>query len=973
VSNGRFELVKRIYLAALERDLDRREAYVQEACGGDGTLRAEVDSLLSYRPQAVDLFGSDAGRTPVESVNGEVDLSGRTIQHYAIEEKIGEGGMGVVYRAEDLRLGRRVALKFLSVARALNPEALDRFRWEARVTSALNHPNICTVHDISECDGRAFLVLEHLSGETLASRLKRGPLPIPEVLEIGAQIADALGAAHRQGVVHRDLKPGNVMLTQTGAKLLDFGIAKLKDFTSGTADPTPAPPVTQAGEILGTVPYMAPEQLEGGSVDARTDVWALGLILYEMCSGKRVFEETTRASLIAAIMDRDPVPLSVVEPSIPLLLEYLVERCLSKSPAGRWESAVDVATQLRWMRSGRDVRPNSTQPSRGFRLWQWGLVAMLSVGLTMVALLLARFQRPGIEAHAPQRLNLVLPGEAPLAPLGFMPQSNDRTALSLSPDGSRLAYVAAVNKATTIYIRHMEDGKTSALAGTEGGFGPFFSPDGQSLGFFAAGRLKKISFADATGTDLADAPNPFGAVWAPNGVIYFNRNEGEGISQVADGGGSVSNVGPRQHFMPELVPRMPMLLATDSRRGTEIIDLGPGAEQSPRVVVHGYGTRYSATGHLVFASDMDGKLTAIGFDPEHRAVFGKAVTFYDDLRTAPYGVAQFALGGDGTLIYAPGRSQMLASFVWVSRTGKRRSLGLPENTYGIFDLSRDGTRLAYNLGGDIWIRDLERGTDRRFTSRSPRGETLLSVYPHWTPDGRHIVYMQRQASGGRLVCAPLDGRSPPAALWTSRESGPEWLYPMSFSPDGTVMSAIGPATDRSFDIYLLRSADFCRSDQNIEPELFLGEPFNEGFGQISPDGRWMLYASDHTGRYDIYVTPYPKRGPVYQVTRRGGREPRWNPAGHEILYLDGSSMYSVEVLRGEEFRTGEAKLLFEGPFPDALGLGFDITRDGQWFLMLENAATFQPTTILTVVTGFSDELRRRIPRGSGAKGAIPAK
>jgi len=948
--------IKEIFSAAREQPEPERAAWLHEACGREDALRAEVERLLAQDDESLP--------GPAAALLAEAAPAlavGEMLSHYRVEAKIGQGGMGAVYRAYDTRLHRQVALKVLPPGHLADPEGKHRLMREARAASALNHPNIIGIYEVASDKGVDFIAMEFVGGRSLNEVIPAKGLPLGKALDYASQIAGGLARAHAAAVVHRDLKPGNIMVTRDGLiKLLDFGLARRVRLRCSETSTQ-----TMECDVAGTPGYMSPEQVRGEAVDHRSDIFSFGCVLYEMLLGHQAFRGASTVESMNSILHEEPPDLATLDSTFSPGLERIVRHCLEKNPETRFQSAGDLAFDLEALSlvSARTVA--TVHPIR-----KWTAAAMVSSLLAAVAvvagvtvMLMSRSKptfRPSL------RLTVTLPGDAPLAPVGLVSPAHDRPAFALSPDGTRLAYVAQVAGKTQLCVRDMTNGRVTPLAATEGGNTPFFSPDGASLAFFANGKLKKTSSNGGGVVVLADAPNPWGGVWGTDNAIYFNRYEGEGIFRVAADGGPVQVVATGQHFMPELLGGGQRLLAT-SGAGTVYLD----ERQTSRVVMAGFGARYVPPDHLVYA--VRGKLLAVPFDRSRIEVTGPAVSLFEDLRTANYGVAQFTLAQDGTLIYASGRPQEMTSFVWVDRKGKAQPLGLPERLYSAFALSRDGRRLALTErnevpGGDtdIWIYDLPKGPMSRLTPRAPSGRPAANEYPRWTPDGKHVVYVRLQGSQGQLVWAAADGSAESVVLWSSKPTGPAWLYPMSFSADGSVLAVFGPSPNSSYDIWLMRLAGIARNVPT-EPELFLGDSFAECFGQVSPDGHWMLYASDRSGRYEIYVTTYPKPGAIHQISANGGREPLWNPSAAEILYVEGMRMYAVDVTLGPVFRAGEPRLLFEGPYPDVPGLGYDIAPDGRRFLMLANEDILKPSATLTVVTNFFDELRRRVPSGSARK------
>ena len=557
------------------------------------------------------------------------------------------------------------------------------------------------------------------------------------------------------------------------------------------------------------------------------------------------------------------------------------------------------------------------------------------------------------------RFTITLPPDRPLAPAGFFAQAQDRPALALSPDGSLLAYVALIGNQTQICVRDMERGTITVLDHTVGGHTPFFSPDGAWVGFFADAKLKKTPSTGGAVTVLAEAPSPFGATWGPDDAIYFNRYEGEGVFRVAGDGGPVRPVVPGEALMPERLPAGRLLVVTD---GT-LRAVDPADPSASRGIHAGGRALHAGSGHLVFQSGY--ALMAAPFDLTAMRTTGKPELLVENLRTANYSVAQFTLSENGMLVYVVGRPQHMASFVWVDREGRTEPLpGLAQDLYSAFALSPDGNRLAlsfYPPRGELVIYDRQSHTTSRLTPRAASGVQARQRFPRWTPDGRFVLYLSTQPDmPPRLMAMRADGSGEPRELWRGTDgTGPAWLYPMGFSTDRSTLAVFGPGRHSSYDLYTMRagvSAPYLPESLR----LFHGTELGETLGQISPDGRWMLFASDRSGFYEIYATSFPQPGRVLQVSKNGGREPMWNPAAPEIVYLTGSEMYAIDVSRGLE-NAGEPRLLFRGAYPDSTGLGFDMSPDGR-FLMLENKRILEPTHTLEVITNVAAELRRLASR-----------
>jgi serine/threonine-protein kinase len=619
---------------------------------------------------------------------------------YEILAPIGAGGMGEVYKAKDTRLDRTVAIKVLPSHLADNPDLKQRFEREARAVSSLNHPHICTLYEFDTQDGTDFLVMEYIEGESLADRLKKGALPLDQALRHAIEIADALDKAHRQGVVHRDLKPGNIMLTKSGAKLLDFGLAKLKSSEPGqegsvlSALPTEEKPLTEKGSILGTFQYMAPEQLEGKESDARTDIFAFGAVLYEMVTRKKAFEGKSQASLISAIMTANPPPISKLQSMSPRVLDHVIQRCLAKDPDRRWQTAADLMLELEWIGEGASPagvsEPLTARPSRS-RL-AWGIVAGLMVGAIVTGITVWNVTRPGERAPLPlpmTRFAVDLPATDQL----------DTVGIALSEDGRDLVYIGTRNGVTQLYRRSLDQLEAVPIGGTEDAEYPFFSPDGKWVGFFADGKLKKVSLAGGPAVTLCDAGYRFGASWGRDDVIVFAHRESPGLMQVPASGGAPEYITTPEneqssHRWLDILPGGNAVLFTVftgnlANARIEVQSLETGER---RLLLNGAHPRYAPTGHIVFAR-VD-SLWAVPFDADQLKVTGLPNPILDGVQVNSGGLANFALAGNGSLVYVPGKTQANNRLVWVDREGNVTPLTEKRGRYRYPRLSPDGQRLA---------------------------------------------------------------------------------------------------------------------------------------------------------------------------------------------------------------------------------------------------------------------------------------
>jgi Tol biopolymer transport system component len=916
-------------------------------------------------------------------------LPGTRLGPYEILSAIGAGGMGEVYKARDTRLDRIVAIKVLPTHLADRPELRDRFEREAKTIASLNHPHICVLHDIGHQDGTDYLVMEYIEGETLAQRLVKGALPIQQVLQYAIEIADALDKAHRKDVTHRDLKPGNIMLTKSGTKLLDFGLAKLKQ-GAAPADvplselPTAKDPLTAQGTILGTLQYMAPEQLEGKEVDARTDIFAFGAVVYEMATGKRAFEGKSQASLIAAILEREPPPMSSLQPMTPPALDRVVKRCLAKEPDERCQNAKDLTDELKWIAEGGSqltFAPTASakgMPSLGRR------AIILSVGTLLLGAAIAGLavwnlkSSPALTPQPVTRMIISLPPGQQLGGVDFAP------AVALSPDGRYLAYVARQGLvddvdlpgdipayvgrqggSQQIYLRAMDSLEAKPIHGTEGAFNPFFSPDGQWVGFFADGRLKKVSVSGGAAVILGDSGNPRGAAWGSQGMIALGRVLNSPLLQVPDAGGTPQALtrfesGENTHRWPEFLPGGKAVLFVAGNRIGYILNNAQiavqvvGTGERRNLIPGGAQAHYATSGHLVYAQG--GNLMAVAFDLQRLTATGATVPVVEGvLQSQNNGYAQYSISAGGSLVYVPGGflSNQAKRLVWVSRKGAEQPLAAPAHSYFQPRLSPDGRRLAVATTGQetlAWLYDLSRETLTRFSI-----EGSVNQAPVWTPDGKRIAFDSSKEGPLNIYWGLADGSGELERL-TSSEYLPA---PMSWSPDGQLLAFVefNPATQH--DIWVLRMAD-----RKAQP--FLRTRFDETEPRFSPDGHWLAYISDESGRYEVYVQPYPGPGGKWQISKEGGTQPVWNRNGRELFYRSGDKMMAVDIATQPGFSASTPRMLFEGVFDREWGpvTDYDVSPDGQRFLMVKPAEREQarPTQINVVLNWF-EELKRRVPPG----------
>ncbi len=869
--------------------------------------------------------------------------NGTTLGPYEILAPIGAGGMGEVYQARDTRLERIVAIKVLAEHFSSNSEHKQRFEREAKAISSLQHPHICTLYDVGHQDGTDYLVMEYLEGETLAQRLFRGPLPTPQLLKIGMEMADALERAHRQGVVHRDLKPGNVVLTKSGAKLVDFGLAKparMATTSSLSAVTAPSPvsptgPITEKGIVVGTFQYMSPEQIEGKEADGRSDIFALGAVLYEMATGKRAFEGKSQLSVASAILEKEPEPITTAQPLAPAALEHVIKVCLAKDPEERWQSSADVMRELKWIEeSGSRAAPAT--PARSLRLSRW---ARVGVAVTGWVLALAAMVSTGFYARrAGTASQLVKADINPPAGQEFGGVVNGSVALS--PRGDRLAFLGFSGKSRALWVRDLATGQSQVLAGTEEAAFPFWSFDGRFLAFFADGRLKKIAASGGAVEVLCDAPNGRGGTWGAEGVILFTPNIADALYQVPEGGGT-----PRAVTQPEkgVSHRFPRFLPDGKHfvfilRGTAqetVGDLYAGSldGSAPKLVLSPGSVAQYAGGFLLFIKN--GNLVAQGFSLRDLAVSGSPVAIAEKVEYfSQRDIGNFSASERGALVYRPEPFTQV-QYQWVDRAGRMLgSVGAP----GFLSdprLSPDGKKLATFLGeaggtGDLWVVDVERNAASRLTFL--RTQSASAVF---SPDGREIIWAEGKGWSGTLMRQPAAGGGAAQKLMEA-DTG---LAVYEWTRDGRSVILGRQDVTNDWDILHLSLTG------EPKPRPIVNGPFLELDARLSPNGRWLAYASGESGRLEVYVTAFPGPGGRWQVSSSGGVSPRWSPDGKELYYVGENKMRTVEIPNADQFSLGPARELFD---MDPNLPQFDVAPDGKRFLVQKRAgeATAPPLNLV---------------------------
>ena len=871
-------------------------------------------------------------------------LSGTKLGPYEIVSPLGAGGMGEVYRALDSRLDRTVAIKVLPSHHSKDSALRQRFEREARTISKFAHPNICILHDIGNHDGLDYLVMEYIEGETLEQRLLKGVIPPAQALTYGYQIADALDKAHRHGIIHRDLKPANIMLTKSGAKLLDFGLAKLQEeatlmaaaLTEMTVE---SKRLTTEGMLVGTFQYMAPEQLEGNQPDARSDIFAFGAVLYEMLSGKPAFAGRTKASLIASILSSEPAPLSAVQPLAPAPLERVIKQCLAKDPDERWQSAGDVGRELKWIAEGGSQASSAAAPvvsrQRSFDYLPWAIAALgFALAIIFGILFANRSPKP-----QPVVRSLILPEEntTPLV------MQDNAGPVALAPDGSALAYVASdTHGQVLLWVRKMNEVHARPVPGTDGANFPFWSSDSHALGFFSSGKLKTALVDGGSPSVVCDAPLGRGGTWNADGTILFAPTFESGLFQVPSSGGTpqpVTRLDKSKHdshrwpvFLPDGRHFIYLAITHNNPRDPNNgIFFGSLDGKENRLIMQSDSQADYSSGYLLFLRNAS--LMAQPFNPKTGSLEGAPAPVAEQVLLDP-GTWRVALSTTqgGLLAYLSGGAAT-NQITWFDRSGKNVGLA-GDKTLNInhIRLSPDGGKIAADLGEsntDIWLYDLQRGVSTRFTF----GPTS-SVSPVWSRDGKWIAYATLERGHMNLYRKPSSGIGQAELLFEGSDNSLQnWADDVS--PDGkSLLYAVG---DR---VGVSQLWELPLSGNDRKPKPLLPSPFIMLEGKYSPDGRWIAYASNESGKFEVYVIPSTGTGGKWQVSNGGGQQPIWRHDGNELFYLSSDDkLMSVPIkLTADSVQADSARTLF--PLANSIlsvnGLvaPYDVTPDGKRFIVI---------------------------------------
>jgi Tol biopolymer transport system component len=858
--------------------------------------------------------------------------AGTKLGPYEIVGPLGAGGMGEVYRAKDTRLDRTVAIKILPALLSTDPTRRMRFEREAKTVSALNHPHICSLFDVGSQDGIDYLVMECIEGESLAQRLERGALPTEQVLKIGAEMADALSVAHRSGVVHRDIKPGNIMLTKSGSKLLDFGLARpvasaatLATLTASV--PAQSSPVTEEGTLLGTFPYMSPEQVEGKELDARSDIFSLGAVIYEMLAGQRAFAGKSQLSVASAILEKEVTPIGSLKPLTPPALEHAVSRCLAKDPDNRWQTARDLAGELKWIGQSGTVGAAQTSgavaaPARDTRtLLGWMVAAALAACLIVAAVW---WRRP-----EPASQTMYFAATFRSAARG----------MAVAPNGHTVAVAAYKEdeRVDILWLYEVGGKQAKVLPGSEGASFPFWSPDGTAIGFFSDGKLKRIDVEGGPAQTICDAPNGRGGSWNREGKIIFTPNGEMGVllQAVSASGGvpePISMVDPKLegagHRWPVFLPDGKHYLFMTfnirmqfAKSGIYVGELGSGNKKF--LLNAEANAAYAEPGYLLFYRD--GTLFAQHFDPNRLELFGEPQTILAGVENLPrLGFAAYAASSGQALVAQTGTGASLSRMEWFDRKGTEIGAVGKQDVYANLSLSPDGKMVATdrtdetNQNTDVWVYNLQGDGMKRMTF-----DPAIDATPVWSPDGKQLVFASGRNQAFDLYLRNADGTQEEKPIEQEAERD---KYPTAWSPDGKHI------------LYQHAAEVWSLSFPELKHQLYLKSSASVKNAQFSPDGKWVAYNSNESGRWEVFVTSFPDAKGKWQISTGGGRQPRWRGDGKELFYLTpDAKMMAAPVTSGANFEAGAPVTLFQANPRELVATSeiavYDVSKDGQRFLI----------------------------------------
>jgi len=888
-------------------------------------------------------------------------MIGQTISHYKIIDKLGEGGMGEVFLAHDASLDRKVALKFLPDFMQENLTARRRFLQEAKSAGALDHPFICHIHEVGQVEGKDFISMEYVQGETLKDKLAEGPIAIKDALQKAKEIAEALEMAHKQGIVHRDLKPSNIMLTTGGhVKVMDFGLAKRLVPAKGveSQEQTLTADLTKAGAMVGTLAYMSPEQLRGEEVDTRSDIFSFGVVLYEMLTGVHPFLKAQPMETGNAILNEAAAPLSEYMNQVSSLLRHTVRKMLAKEPERRYQHIGDVRIDLEELIS--DIAEASAEPAtlspigvttavqpalwrREITVSLVAVVAFVSAGVAIWTLIPSSPPEPQLI----KRFAITLPLTAPIGAL----ESLD---LVISPDGRRIIYPVGRRSAGQMYLRPIDELMATPIPGTKPSqYSPIVSPDAESIAFVSDGKLKRVSLAGGPPTTLCDVKDLRGGSWGPEDKIVFAS--GEGLYRVSAAGGEPEALaildrekGEVEYRQPEVLPGGKAVLFTIRNENSfQIAVLSLETGEKKIVVEGGREAHYAPTGHLVYEAAGTGTLMAVAFDPASQEIMGRPVAILEGVSQFPDAAVDYSFSSDGTLVYVPARPDAENTLVWVDQEGNTQPLTEIRRVFHSPRLSPDGRRVAVTIGGpngNIWIYDIARETLTPLTFEG------FNHIPVWTLDGKRLTFNSSRGGPMNIFWMLADGSGEAEQLSTGLEN----QIPSSWSPDGVLAYIQGVGTD--WDIWVLPL------EGERKPRKFIDNQFIKRYPKFSPDGRWMAFSSNRSGQHEVYVMPYPGPGSVVQISTDGGREPVWARSGRELFYRNEDKMMGVPIETKPAFEAGTPRLLFEGVYARGflpLFSNYDVDSEGRFLMVKEGE---QGPRQIHVVLNWFEELKRLVPR-----------